>query len=168
MTPREFQIRHAAPSDAEQWRRLRGALWPDEASDHAEEIARFFEESRGQPGRDPEAVLVAVEPGGARRLLGFAELSRRAYAEGCDTTPVGFLEGWYVVPERRREGIGRALVDAAERWARELGCREFASDALAENELSAAAHAALGFDEVGLIRCFRKDLPDGPASRRQR
>ena len=42
--------------------------------------------------------------------------------------------------------------------ARSQGCREFASDAEAENRLSADVHSALGFEEVGLIRCFRKDL----------
>jgi aminoglycoside 6'-N-acetyltransferase I len=105
----------------------------------------------------PEAVLVAVADQD-RSLLGFAEVSRRAYAEGCETTPVGFLEGWYVVPEHRRRGVGGALVAAAEGWARSLGCREFASDALADNALSAAAHQALGFEEVEVIRCFRKSL----------
>jgi len=103
-------------------------------------------------------VLVAAVAGRAGQLVGFAELSRRPYAEGCETSPVGFLEGWYVAPARRRQGIGRALVQAAEVWARGRGCREFASDALAENGLSAAAHRALGFEEVEVIRCFRKDL----------
>jgi aminoglycoside 6'-N-acetyltransferase I len=112
----------------------------------------------------PEAVLVALEPRStAPTLLGFAEVSRRPYAEGCETSPVGFLEGWYVVPECRRQGIGRALVAAAEAWARALGCREFASDALVENTLSAAAHRALGFEEVVVIRCFRKGLSSGAA-----
>ena len=114
----------------------------------------------------PEAVLVAETAGATPALVGFAEVSRRAYAEGCETSPVGFLEGWYVVPERRRQGIGRALVAAAEAWARGLGCREFASDAVAENTVSAAAHRALGFEEVAVIRCFRKDLTAGPAVRK--
>jgi aminoglycoside 6'-N-acetyltransferase I len=57
--------------------------------------------------------------------------------------------------------VGGALVRAAERWARSQGCREFASDAEADNRVSAAAHRALGFAEVGVVRCFRKDLsPD--------
>ena len=106
----------------------------------------------------PEAVLVAVAPGAQPAVIGFAEVSRRAYAEGCDTSPVGFLEGWYVIPERRGQGVGRALVDAAEAWARGLGCREFASDAVADNAGSAAAHRRLGFEEVVVIRCFRKSL----------
>jgi aminoglycoside 6'-N-acetyltransferase I len=106
----------------------------------------------------PEIVLLAMSTGPGGRVIGFAEVSRRLYAEGCESSPVGFLEGWYVVPERRHQGVGRALVEAAERWARELGCTEFASDALAENLDSAAAHRALGFQEVEVIRCFRKDL----------
>ena len=152
------RIRHAEPGDADRWVALRAELWPEGAETHVAEVSRFFAGSRSGPGTDPEAVLVAVDDGEPRELLGFAELSRRTYAEGCETSPVGFLEGWYVVPERRQEGLGRALVAAAEAWARAQGCREFASDALAENATSAAAHRALGFEEVGLIRCFRKDL----------
>lgn len=102
------------------------------------------------------AVLVAESAGAA--LVGFAEVSIRAYAEGCETDRVGYLEGWFVAPEARRHGTGRALVAAAEQWARSQGCAEFASDAEADNEESALAHRALGFDEVGLVRCFRKHL----------
>lgn len=157
-----MHIRHAEPADAAQWVAMRSALWPDEAgSAHAAEVADFFTKPRVGQGLLPEAVLVAVGPGSsASTLVGFAELSRRAYAEGCDTSPVGFLEGWYVEPEYRRQGVGRALVLAAEAWARGLGCREFASDALVENLDSASAHRALGFEEVEVIRCFRKSLND--------
>jgi aminoglycoside 6'-N-acetyltransferase I len=158
-----IRIRYVAPADADQWRDLRVALWPEAgAADLASEVARYFQEPREAQGPLPEAVLVAVGASGTPPLLGFAELSLRSYAEGCATSPVGFLEGWYVVPERRREGIGGALVAAAESWARERGCLEFASDALAENAVSAAAHRALAFEEVGLIRCFRKTLAPSP------
>ena len=54
--------------------------------------------------------------------------------------------------------MGRALVMAAEAWARDLGCREFGSDARADNRVSARAHLALGFEEVVVIRSFRKTL----------
>ena len=53
--------------------------------------------------------------------------SLRPYAEGCATTPVAFLEAWFVSPERRRRGVGRALVATAEAWARGRGCHEFAN-----------------------------------------
>ena len=143
-------MRYATLADAASLARLRHALWPDASEEqHRLEIERFFE------GRQTAAVLVAEDRSG---LLGFAELSIRAYVEGCETDRVGFLEGWFVIPEARHRGIGRKLVAAAEAWARSAGCIEFASDAEADNEPSAAAHRALGFTEVGLIRCFRKDL----------
>ncbi|HVR97342.1 MAG TPA: aminoglycoside 6'-N-acetyltransferase [Thermoanaerobaculia bacterium] len=147
-----FRTRFARLEDAAAWGRLRHALWPDEAGEHEEEIASFFAGDR----RFMAAVIVAVDARG--EVVGFAELSLRKYAEGCSSSPVGFLEGWYVVPEMRRQGVGGALVRAAEAWAREQGCTEFASDTEVENTLSAAAHNALGFEDVGIIRCFRKDL----------
>jgi aminoglycoside 6'-N-acetyltransferase I len=154
-----IHIRSAEPADAAQWAALRAELWPDEdAMSLADEAARFFADPGSDRGATLEAVLVATDTDLPNELVGFAELSRRAYAEGCETSPVGFLEGWYVIPERRRQGVGRALVAAAEAWARALGCREFASDALVENTVSATAHRALGFEEVEVIRCFRKDL----------
>lgn len=91
-------------------------------------------------------------------LAGFAELSLRPYAEDCRTSPVAFLEGWYVVPAARSRGVGRALVAAAEEWARGQGCSEFASDTDWDNTASAAAHCALGFQDAGALRCFRKTL----------
>ncbi len=71
---------------------------------------------------------------------------------------MAYLEGWYVEPSERRRGVGRALVAGAEQWGRSQGCTEFGSDAELENEASAAAHHALGFEEVERIRCFRKSL----------
>ena len=104
----------------------------------------------------PLEVLIAFD--GDDRAVGFAELSIRSYAEDCQTDRVAYLEGWYVDPEARQRGVGRALVDAAEAWARAQGCTEFGSDALLDNDVSAAAHLALGFEETVQLRCFRKSL----------
>ena len=132
---------------------MRTALWPEGGADeHASEIERFF---GGELSMPLEVLLAFDDDGGA---LGFVELSIRPYAEGCETERVAYLEGWYVVPTARRRGVGRRLVHAAEAWAARQGCAELASDALIDNELSAAAHAALGFEEVERITCFRKDL----------
>jgi aminoglycoside 6'-N-acetyltransferase I len=132
---------------------MREALWPDHGGAwHADEIRQFFAGKLAMP----LAVLIAVDD--SQKPIGFAELSIRNYAEDCVTDRVAYLEGWYVIPEARRRGAGRALVAAAEGWAVEQGCTEFGSDALIDNELSAAAHRALGFQETVQIRCFRKQL----------
>lgn len=90
--------------------------------------------------------------------VGFAELSIRNIVDGCATDHVAYLEGWYVVPESRRKGIGRALIRASEQWAVRLGCTEFGSDAEIDNEVSHAAHLRSGFQETGRVRTFRKRL----------
>ncbi len=146
-------IRPAEEKDATVLPQLRHALWPESSSDeHAQELAEYF----AGRSREPLAILVAEHP--EQGLQGFCELSIRPCAEGCATDNVGYLEGWYVMPEARRQGIGGALVRAAEDWARSQGCTELASDTQHDNSLSAAAHKAVGFAEAGLIRCFCKKL----------
>jgi aminoglycoside 6'-N-acetyltransferase I len=147
-----MKIDSMTPDDRDVWLAMRGELWPDSHETHAGEIDRFFS---GQ-ARDPLAALIAKDEMG--RALGFTELSMRSYAEGCTTDNVAFLEGWFVVPEARGRGVGRALVAASEEWARSQGCSEFASDAQPGNETSIAAHLALGFSDEGLVRCFSKKL----------
>jgi aminoglycoside 6'-N-acetyltransferase I len=158
---RMVHVRHVVPSDRASWLEMRRSLWPEErtAEEHDAEIDAFF---AGRL-REPLAVLVATDEDA--QAVGFAELSIRPYAEGCVTDRVAYLEGWYVVPDARRSGVGRALIEAAEAWALERGCPEFASDALIDNEVSADAHRALGFHEVERIRCFWKPLTDVHASR---
>ncbi len=147
------RIRHARPDDARSWATLRNALWPDQPlQELLDEAEAFFSTEDARLA----SVLVAEKAG--EGLVGFAELSLRPYAEDCRTTPVAFLEGWYVTPSMRRQGVGGALVRAAEDWGRAQGCREFGSDTQFDNTTSIAAHLALGFDDAGALRSFRKDL----------
>jgi aminoglycoside 6'-N-acetyltransferase I len=148
-----IKIRPVQPGDASAWLSMRCALWPEGSEEeHRGEIDRFF---AGQL-REPLAVLLAE--GSSGRPVGFAELSIRSYAEGCHSDRVAYLEGWFVESPARRRGIGRALIEAAEASARVQGCIEFASDTQPSNEVGAAAHRALGFSDVGMVRCFRKEL----------
>ena len=99
-----MQVRRATTDDSAVWLKMRQALWPEGASDHPFEIASYF---AGRL-RMPLEVLLAFDDAGLP--VGFVELSIRPYAEGCDTDSVAYLEGWYVVPEARCRGVGRALV----------------------------------------------------------
>ena len=143
-------IRAVKPDDRGSWLRMRDALWPSAADEHAREIDRYF----AAEVREPLEVLIAFDG----EAIGFVELSIRPYAEGCETDRVAFVEGWYVDPDSRRTGVGAALIRAAEEWARSQGCTEIASDIEVDNVSSAAAHRALGFEEAAVVRCFRKPL----------
>ena len=146
-----MKIRTARPGDAPEWVRMRSALWPESPEDHPIEIERFFAEPR-----DDLATFVAEGADG--KLCGFLEAGTRPYAEGCRSSPVGYVEGWWVDAEHRTGGIGADLVSAAENWARERGLTEMASDADIANEASQRAHVALGYRETDRLVCFRKDL----------
>jgi len=145
-------IREIVESDRPDWVRLREALWPGSLSEHDAETRTYFAERSETP-----IVFVAEADG---RLVGFLELDYRKYAPGCRSSPVPFIEGWYVEPALQRRGIGRALVEAAEARARAMGHHEIASDTELQNADSIAAHRALGYAEVEQVACFRRSLRD--------
>jgi aminoglycoside 6'-N-acetyltransferase I len=111
-------------------------------------------------GRPPSTMSLAIfvaETAG--NVVGFVEVGLRSHADGCDERqPAGFIEGWYAEPEHRRRGLGRALIGAAEDWARSRGCTEIASDTWIDNEPSQRAHEALGFEVVDRCVHYRKAL----------
>lgn len=141
---------------ADEWMRMRRALGPEWLLDDIPSLAQEYFEY-GTIQSMPHRVLIARDPH-TGEPLGFAEISLREFAEGCLTSPVGYLEGWYVEPSARGRGVGGALVRAGEDWAREQGCTEFASDADIGNTTSIRAHESLGFEPVADVRCFRKQL----------
>jgi aminoglycoside 6'-N-acetyltransferase I len=106
--------------------------------------------------RPDTAVLVAARPAGG--LGGFAEVGTRPHADGCESSPVAFLEGWYVDSDLRAKGVGRQLIEAVETWARGRGLTELASDALLENVGGHRAHQRVGFVEVERAVRYRKPL----------
>ena len=145
------QVRPVQPEDRDQWARMRRALFPDF---DPPEIDDYFKTGRFD-GFEQCEVFVA---GDGENLVGFAEASARPYADGCKTTPVAYLEAWYVDPGARAKGVGAMLVAAVEDWGRKKGFKEIASDADIHNHLSQKAHAALGFVETDRIVCFAKKL----------
>jgi aminoglycoside 6'-N-acetyltransferase I len=146
-------IRRVEEHDREEWTRLRAALWPQMTPEqNAAEMADVWAHPQTMP------VFVAEQPTGG--LCGLMEVALRDTAPGCHTSPVGYLEAWYVDPAWRGQGIGRQLVEVAEAWARAQGCTEMASDTDQGYPLSPAAHRALGYVEVGREIYFRKALHD--------
>ena len=144
-------VRPVKPQDHAAWIEMRQSLWPEcPYAEQLVEVARTL-------ASEIQAVFVAESPTG--ELRGFVEMALREFASGCATSPVGYIEGWYVKPQFHRQGIGRALVAAGEQWAMERGCVEMASDAVIGNIVSQQAHRALGYEESERLVCFRKGLP---------
>jgi aminoglycoside 6'-N-acetyltransferase I len=137
---------------APDWLRMRLSLWQDTpVHEHLAEMHSLL----SQPQRFVQ--FMARSPSGT--ALGFAEASLRTdYVNGTESSPVAFLEGLYVEPEARRQGVARALVDTVATWARTKGCRELASDTQLENLQSQAVHAQLGFTETDRVVCFNRAL----------
>jgi GNAT superfamily N-acetyltransferase len=164
-----YLVRPVRNGDQAEWLRMRALLWPDGADgEHANEITAFFK-TNSFPWTEPFlawAVFVAVRPAGG--LCGFLEASIRPFAEGCETWPVGYVEGWFVDADVRRQGIGRRLVTAAEQWAAARGCKEMASDANPENTISLEAHKALAFEESSRAVHLRHRLTTSPATEANR
>lgn len=143
-------VRPLEAADVPRWIELRRELWPYES------LNDLDAQGRAALGADPPLVVFVAEENG--KLVGFLELGLRSVAEGCSSSPVPYVEGWYVPADWRGRGIGGALMKAAEDWSRSRGYIELGSDTEATNALSRAAHAALGFHEVDTLVVFRKQL----------
>ena len=145
-----FMIRRATYEDKSDWLRLRQRLWPEAPI----EYLNFDLDDRLA---DPDYAVFVASRGGTG-LVAFIEAGLRDHGEGCETSPVGYIEAWYVDEYTRGQKLGRELVYAAEAWAREKGCSEMASDTWLENEASIAAHLKLGYWEAERLVHFVKRL----------
>jgi aminoglycoside 6'-N-acetyltransferase I len=147
-------IRSIEPRDIDAWGELRARLWPHANPHELAEEARDF--GAGSVVTGITAVFIAEDDAAAP--IGFLELSVRAFSDGCDSMPVPHVEGWYVEPHARGKGVGRSLIDRAERWARAHEFTELASDTEIDNLASLRAHTRCGFDEAERLIKFRKSL----------
>ena len=143
-------IHRAGIEDAEALAGLAVQMWTDnDPEDMAAEFRRLV--------TDDEAVCFIKHADG--EPIGFAQCQlRHDYVEGTESSPVGYLEGVFVREGYRKKGYAAELLSACEKWAKEKGCTEFASDCELDNADSLMFHLSLGFEEANRIICFRKDL----------
>jgi aminoglycoside 6'-N-acetyltransferase I len=150
---RLMRIIPATSDHLDQWAALRIKLWDlDTVEDHRKEANALY-----LTGNSDRIAFVALDAADAVNAFAEATL-RRDYVEGCDTSPVVFLEGIYVDRQARKTGVAKALVDAVADWGRGKGSTEYASNALLDNFDSHAFHAAIGFEETERVVFFRKAL----------
>ena len=145
-------VRQIERQDAETWINMQLELWPD--ADRAQQAANIEEYFRGKSRFTTVAFIAKID----EQPIGFIEINLRPYAEGAESSPVPHVEGWFVVPQFRRTGAGRALMLAAEQWALDHGYHELTSDTTDDYPLSLSAHNSLGFTEVERLIALRKNL----------
>lgn len=145
-----FTIRRATFEDKPEWVRMRQGLWPDAPLNYLSlDLDKLLTDENS-------AIFLASDRDG--KLVAFIEVGLREYAEGCETSPVGYILAWYVDPHVRGQKLGRELIHVAEGWAREKGCSEMASDTWLDNHASIQAHLKMGYYEVDRLVHFVKRL----------
>jgi aminoglycoside 6'-N-acetyltransferase I len=144
-----IEVRRALHADKETWFSMRKGIWPEAPDDY---LGYDLDEILAT---DTDAVFVAFVEG---QPAGMIEARLREYGEGCETSPVGYIEAWFVYDNFRGRGVAGVLTGAAENWAREKGCTEMGSDTWLDNETSIRAHVKLGYVEVERLVHFVKQL----------
>ena len=145
----DITIRRVTQEDKAEWLRMRKGIWPDWTDEYLGVDLDHILAS------DNDMVIFACVDG---KPIGLTEARIREYGEGCSTSPVGYLEGWFVQEEYRGKGVVGIMTQAAEDWIREKGCTEVASDTWLENEPSIRAHVKMGYVEVERLVHYVKRL----------
>jgi aminoglycoside 6'-N-acetyltransferase I len=145
----QIKIRRITPADKQDWFYMRKKIWHDVPDEYM-----TFDQNHILASEN-DAVFFAYADD---QLAGMIETRLREYGEGCATSPVGYIEAWFVYDHFRGKGIAGALTTAAENWAREKGCTEMASDTWLDNAASIRAHEKLGYIEAERLIHFVKKL----------
>jgi len=144
-----YRIRHADPSDAEQLTRLAAAVsaepegWLISVAGEwrsAGDERRYLKALRRYPHA---AVFVAEDEVGT--LLGRLSVGRDPHPASTHVADVGLM----VALAARRQGVGRALLDAAVGWARGADVRKLELHVFPWNEAAIALYDAFGFQREG-------------------
>ncbi|KOP27255.1 GCN5 family acetyltransferase [Hapalosiphon sp. MRB220] len=137
--------------DLNEWLDLTLKLWPDESCEERQISLTKILQSPHEAG-----FIARIEDGQA---IAFMNLSLRYdYVSGATQSPVAYVEGIYVKDEYRKQGVGKFLIQYAQKWGLENGCVELASDALLENTASYDFHTKVGFQEVERVVTFIKKI----------
>lgn len=145
----DILTRRAIYEDKLNWLDMRKGIWPEATEDY---LTSDWDELLTS---ERDAVFIAFVDG---QPVGMIEAFLREYAEGCESSPVGYIESWFVCAGLRGKGVSQALIQAAEDWARANGCVEMASDTWLDNEAGIRAHLKMGFNEAERLVHFVKRL----------
>jgi RimJ/RimL family protein N-acetyltransferase len=144
-----FRVRPADPSDAEQLARLADSVssepegwlisiageWRSTADER-----RYLKALRRYAHA---AVFVAEQDDG--EIIGRLSVGRDPHPSSAHVADVGLM----VAIAARRQGVGRALLEAAIAWARGAGVRKIELHVFPWNDAAIALYEAVGFEREG-------------------
>jgi len=137
-------------SNLKEWTQLALLLFPESSFEEEVSLHKKILASKNEVG-------LLYQQGG--RYLGFMNLCiRNDYVNGTDTSPVLFVEAIYVLPDYRHQGIGKEFIQYAEKYAKDRGITQIASDCYIDNSLSERFHRSCGFIEKERVICFVKNV----------
>ncbi|MDN5214736.1 GNAT family N-acetyltransferase [Fulvivirgaceae bacterium BMA12] len=147
------QIRYSElhSEDFEQLLKMSQKLWTDFDE---EELKNLLKE---MTQLEKNRILMAKRADGEN--VGFSIFSIRTdYVEGADKSPTGYLEGIYIEPPYRKNGIAKEFLRIGEMWCKEKGCTQIGSDTWLTNKASREFHKKIGFWEEEEIVHFLKNI----------
>jgi len=142
--------RPARASDAAEIARLAGELgYPSDAAVMAARLGALL--------GDPRQCIRVLE--GAGRLAGWIAAERRLSLEAGERVEI---TGLVVDGMERRSGVGRALVGAAEAWAREQGVGRVVVRSNVQREASHPFYEGLGYLRQKSQHVYARRLDEDP------
>jgi RimJ/RimL family protein N-acetyltransferase len=140
-------VRHAEPGDAASLVELARAVGAEEEGwlitggewRSAAEERRYLRSIR----RHPHAAVLVAEDDGA--IVGRLSIARDLHPASEHVGDVGLM----VARDYRRRGVGKALMEGAEEWARSVGIRKLELHVFPHNEPAIALYEGLGYEREG-------------------
>jgi aminoglycoside 6'-N-acetyltransferase I len=145
-----MNILKASEIHYEAWLQLRKLLWPDTPDE------THMQEMRDTISSDTTITFLMFNPDD--EPVGFIEgaLYRNPPRN------YGYIEGWFVLPRYRKEGLGGQLLEVLELWFLHHNIDLSLSDTIPlEYPLSPRAHAKYGYREHETLQIFIKELDTG-------
>jgi ribosomal protein S18 acetylase RimI-like enzyme len=151
MSNLKIRIRSAAITDLEALTGLLGELF--EIEEDFSPDAELQRTGLQQLMQEPGAIILVAETG--EEIAGMCTV--QTVISTAEGGPAGILEDLIIQSKYRKQGIGRALVATAEKWAGERKLKRIQLLMESENEDALAFYFKMGWQGTRLI-CKRKKL----------
>jgi ribosomal-protein-alanine N-acetyltransferase len=158
-SPGPITVRAFAEPDRSFFQRVVHRLLPDVPVSPRDPaiMRRFMDDLAAGTEPLPPGTEILVAADAAGQPLGL--LAIHLDTDHFTRHPRAYVEILVVATEAEGRGVGRALMERAEAWGRERGCREVVLDVFADNEAAVAFYQRIGFrpDHIRMSKSLPAD-----------